>query len=1305
MKPPQLVFPRLAILLGAACLGTVAQSVPDVGSGSPTSQIQQQFQLAFYRNGFAYQVSLPPLADVKKFGTNGLVQEYNDANKTSGVKFALVLPNINTPITETTSNAVFQVQGGMYSYYTSVGPTTAGMPVTDTIACPSLVTANSCQYQLFDKPYALFVYKNTLGVNGSTFSTRVPYYTVWQNLGGINVMGPANSVETAVTSSFATAATMQTFDRGAVFSVTSGLNNGLQFGVKYPIWNVYAGNNSYAGQLGLPTSSELLQSNGHYRQSFEGGSVEYDPANPGGAFIRVAVSSIAINPATSPIKMKLNDTTLLQAGLFDTTGNVLTDRSVLWTTSNSRVAAIQQNAGGSAIVKAVGGGTALVRATSEGKTSSAITVVVTAPCCQIGEGAPTLAVSQAFQQAVTRNKLNIQLPAASAVTRVGAGYVQQLVAADPSAQVYLIAVPDSVLTGFVVTGKLLAAYNSLGGPGGSLGYPVADGTAGGRQMFERGALAGDPALVVTGDILAKWGVIGYETGIAGAPTGLPTAFLTFRATSGQSQMFRGATLYQVNGNLGNKVYAVAGLILSRYLSAGGASGKIGVPTNDEYGLNGRRRQDFEGGYIDFGPGDSQANLSENPRQPVVTATPSAVVAGTPIHLAVGGFANGATVRVSITGQPDFTVTVPAGAYAWDSTVPVAAKAGGVTVKAVDANDATATAQASYTVRAVADVHFQLAAVSGNNQTGPPGTVLPVPMRVALKDESGNPVPGIPVVFQASPGAHVESSSSVTDARGEAVATLRLSGSGGVAIMTVDVAKQVITFSARSGSTSLPAFPAVSQAVAGTIGSGSDTIAQKGALLAAVTAVLRYYQNRNELPSPNGQADPVALNEYLKAFCILDARGVPVCDGFLTPGAASDPIVNLWRVGGFVGNAVDVSAEKPDSNNIRDLVAQGSPVILGLTLGSGASQLGSHFVVATGVASDGSIQIMDPNPAYNKTSLNDYANGFQAAGVTVQGTVTAAVRLLARTPKAPGFLIATNASVNITAPAGDCGVNLEFPGRVAGTAFTPPTAAVRMRVCDGTASSVYEADVNGASYQGSFTDLGVPANRSDISGSGPASFKAVRSNGQWSIGPLDVSVLANGVVNAASFTADIAPGGIISVFGTGFGANTSAKVNGVDAKVFAAFPFQLNLAIPGDQPPGDAMLHITSSFGSVDQPITLKSVAPALFLIGPGQAAVLNADGTLNTPANPAKRGTALVAFGTGFGTVSSEGSLMVAVTPVLATLDGSPAPVAFAGLTPGFVGLYQVNVSLPVATPPGQSHQLTVTQGAAASNTVTVAIQ
>jgi uncharacterized protein (TIGR03437 family) len=103
-------------------------------------------------------------------------------------------------------------------------------------------------------------------------------------------------------------------------------------------------------------------------------------------------------------------------------------------------------------------------------------------------------------------------------------------------------------------------------------------------------------------------------------------------------------------------------------------------------------------------------------------------------------------------------------------------------------------------------------------------------------------------------------------------------------------------------------------------------------------------------------------------------------------------------------------------------------------------------------------------------------------------------------------------------------------------------------------------------------------------------------------------------------------------------------------------------------------------------VTVQSVAPGLFLGPGGQAAALNQDGSANTPSNPAAVGSVIAVFMTGLGPVdhavatgaaASANPLSRVTGTVSALIGGQSAQVAFAGLAPGFAGLYQVNVRVP----------------------------
>ena len=1268
----------------------------DVGSGAPTATITYAFLQSYYRNGFQNLVSLPPINNVQKLGTSGYVQEFNDANKTTGVKYALILPN-TTGVTGDGQYAVFQSIPPVYAYYTQIGVTTAGYPTSDTQQCPNL-SSNSCSYQAFNKPYLLFAYSNPVNNGASTYFTRDPFYTKWQLLGGIYGLGPAATAETAFTSAAGNVSTIQTYYNGLIANITGGNVSARTISVKEPIWDLYAAKGGYSGTMGLPLGDELRQSNGHMRQSFENGTIDYDPNAPGSVTFLLPVKSVIVAPAPVGGTLRLNegDSASLTATAYASDGTTLTGRLFTWNTTNGRVASVQSS-GNSATVKAVGGGAASLTVSSEGVTSAILSVFVTAPCCAVGEGAPTPALQQSFQDAITRNKLNPKLPAASPVTRTGAGYVQQLQTAD-TGDPFWIAAAQSTGNAYLLRGMLLAEYQNHGGPAGPLGYPVSDPSVGGRQTFEGGALAGIPVQLVTGTILSRWALLGYETGTAGNPTGPAAPFLTFRATSGVSQVFKNATLVAImSGTQSGKVYSISGPIQAAYT---GPSSDLGVPTNDEIGLDGLRHQDFEGGYFEYAPGDAFARIVPSPRVPTVTATPVSAPAGSVVRLSVGGFTPGAQVRVSITGQQDFLATVPTGAYIWENYIPANAATSSVTIKAVDVQTQTSS-QASYGIRGGNDARLSLKAVRGDTQTGLPGATLPVKVQILYADDAGNPIPNAAVRFTPSPGGEIGADvSSVTDSNGMASASWRLPSEEGVALLSVNAGGRLLNVSARASHSGLTNFPSLSQTgIATPLGNGTDPISSKGALLVSAAAAIRYYQNRGEMPAPLGLADALGLNSYLKSACVTDSTGAQSCDGFLQSNSASDQIVNLWRLRGFVNNALDVRTIAPGDKLIRDATAQGAPVILALSLTNNGAPGGSHFVVATGVDSSGNLVIMDPY--YRQTSLYSYLNGFQGPAATIAGTVTGAAAITSRTPANPGFLVAVSAPTAIQSASGACGGGFVFP--LSGGSFA-------LHYCDGTAA-FYELDMQPAdsspNFQGSFIDLGSSAARADISGGGPASFAIGRSAGVWSIAPLTVQFQASGVVNSANQTNDLAPGGLASILGTGLaspGAQPVIAVNGEFTPILKSTPFQLDFLIPVGAAVGPAVLDVVSDLaGSAEQTIILKPVAPAIQLLGDiRKGRVTNQDGSANSKYKPATRGQTIIVFGTGFGPLAPPRGL---ATPVRAFVGGTEVTVMAASLAPNSPGLYQLTLAIPAALTPGLTLELVLQQGDSTSNAVDVSIQ
>ncbi|HTS62244.1 MAG TPA: Ig-like domain-containing protein [Candidatus Acidoferrales bacterium] len=1293
--------------------------IVDVGIGAPTPSMQQAFITAFFKNGFNNQVTLPPISNVTRLGTTGYIQTFNGV--VSGTKLALATASPSAPPSnDGTTLGIVQLYADLYAYYATVGAGTAGLPLYDTQSCPVIDQTNSCTYDIFDKSYALFAYHAPLAT-GQNFTVNGVYYTEWTKQGGITGLGRPVDVVTTITASTNTTAGFQSFSNGAVYTLTSGTYRGTTVSVLQPIYGLYSTSGGPASSLGLPIAEEIVLSTGDHRQQFEGGILQYTPGG-GGPTQRPPVTTVLLGGApagATTITLNLGQSLSLTATPMSSAGQVLSDRAVSWVTTNSRVIAITAT-GNQAILKAAGAGAASVLAASEGVTSTKLNFIVIAPCCQVGDGS-TPAVQQSFQAALTRNKIPVAIPVPSPAQRVGNGYIQMVQSADTGAT-YMLAESDAVGTAYVVAGALLAAYQATGGPAGTLGYPISDATAGGTQRFENNAaLAGNPVRLVSGGVLAKWTSLGSESGTAGAPTADAAAFSTFGANAGNSQTFANGAIYAASsGPRSGQAWFVSGLILARYLALGGAGGDFGMPASDEFITGGVHQQNFEGGNITYSPGDAAAQEHPAPKVPGVVVSPSSVMAGSRARIAIVGFNNNATLNVSVTGQPNFTVTAANGAFSWDMFFPLTALSSTLNIHAADAKS-SAVADGTLAVRGFNTNRLPLTKVQGDNQTGLPGSLLPLPLRVALVDSSGNPVTGAAVTFQASSGAQVLTPSALTDANGLAETLVRLAAAEGVALVNANApsfASAPVTFGVRAAANSLSNFPALQQAGDTPIGNGAATIAQKGALLTSAAMMLRYHQNRGELASPNGYADPAALNQYLTGYCPADANGKTVCDGYLSNPDSGEQVLNLWRAAQFAGGA-DVEI-LPPAGAIADLLAQGSPVLVSLGLSLNGTLAGGHYVVATGVASDGSILIQDPNPVFSRAKLNDYLSGFTAAGGTWKADVRGAARFALRSPPERRFLLAAISqapalvqalSLSIASAAGVCGQTIDLMDAVDATGQTVSKGPLVSRIgaCDG-AGSVYQLGVGSAQpFRALVSDLAPGGSQFDASGNRPANYQATRPQLNLALSALSASFAAAGVVNAATFAPGIAQGGIISIFGSGLSdpsSPTTVDMDGTALNVLLASPFQINAVVPAAVLPGAHTLTVHSPFGTAQQPVTVVAVSPGIFQVGnPPSGAVTNTSYALIGPANPLPRGQTMIIFATGLGTVTQKGSLFTTDASVTVMLNGSELSSQFAGLAPGFPGLYQVNVAVPSATPPGLGLALALKVGGQVGNSVPVAVQ
>jgi uncharacterized protein (TIGR03437 family) len=207
--------------------------------------------------------------------------------------------------------------------------------------------------------------------------------------------------------------------------------------------------------------------------------------------------------------------------------------------------------------------------------------------------------------------------------------------------------------------------------------------------------------------------------------------------------------------------------------------------------------------------------------------------------------------------------------------------------------------------------------------------------------------------------------------------------------------------------------------------------------------------------------------------------------------------------------------------------------------------------------------------------------------------------------------------------------------------------------------------------------------------------------------------AASVVNAASYTGGaVAPGEIVTIFGSNFGtmANTRVQFGTVAAVLVFVNSTQVSATVPYSVTGATQTSLTISSNGVASAPATLAVApsSPAIFTAnasGKGQAAAENPDYSINGPSHPALVGSVVALYGTGGGPLTTD-TLARLMLPVSATVGGLPAQVDYAGIAPGLVqGAMQINVAIPSAVTPGPSVPVVVTVGSAVSNKVTIVVQ
>jgi uncharacterized protein (TIGR03437 family) len=220
---------------------------------------------------------------------------------------------------------------------------------------------------------------------------------------------------------------------------------------------------------------------------------------------------------------------------------------------------------------------------------------------------------------------------------------------------------------------------------------------------------------------------------------------------------------------------------------------------------------------------------------------------------------------------------------------------------------------------------------------------------------------------------------------------------------------------------------------------------------------------------------------------------------------------------------------------------------------------------------------------------------------------------------------------------------------------------------------------------------------------------------------------------------LAPGMIAEVFGTNLAASagstgilplptnfnkTFAQVGPYQAPLYFLSSGQVNLQIPAEITGTQQVPIVFSVNNALTLPVMLNVVPGGPGVLskfdGPTPPSVQNnahiiaqhLDGSAVTTASPGKPGEYLVMYLVGLGATDpavpsgmaapSNPLANVTAKPVV-TVDSLPSSVYFAGLTPGFVGLYQIDFLVPTGVHTGDV-VVTVTQNGIAANPTLLAV-
>ncbi|HWQ55337.1 MAG TPA: hypothetical protein VN442_16745 [Bryobacteraceae bacterium] len=437
-------------------------------------------------------------------------------------------------------------------------------------------------------------------------------------------------------------------------------------------------------------------------------------------------------------------------------------------------------------------------------------------------------------------------------------------------------------------------------------------------------------------------------------------------------------------------------------------------------------------------------------------------------------------------------------------------------------------------------------------------------------------------------------------------------------------------------------------------------------------------------------------------------------------ASGKAILGLSRLADGTGTIDSVDAGSRRAVNMPSLGVYENKVHVSTVLT--AAPNGASILAAS---ADGNVMLYSANADTFTISRKDFTklSGAYAASsfdqyvvnnVLLNASLVPVTRMETGTGLSSGFTFMDDTGFRLTTPGDTAPGVIQRVNPYSGQGSRPT------RMAEAPTMPVTEAAAQASSGTGTFTrTVAALYNRTALVAITQSGITVVPWNYDATTAPPRIDTL----VNAADMTLPVAPGGLITVFGSDFSpVNVATRelplptalgescltVNGVALPMLFVSPTQINAQLPFNMGGNTVLVLRTPGGVSNNFNFTVLPTAPSVFRSGAAgpvtdiPTVYRASNGQLVTGSNPIHMGDTIIIWATGLGVTdpaadagqpAPSNPLSRAIIEPTLTLGGVPLPVLYAGLAPGQVGVYQINATVPIRVPEGLDVPLSIVQG------------